>query len=142
MEVQRVTTQCQLDEALRIRVAVFVTEQGVPQEAEIDEHEALAEHILVYNEDKLPVGTGRFRIIDGIAKLERICVLAAYRQYGLGRQIVGKLEEIAKEQGLTKVKLHGQTHAEHFYNKLGYKRMSDVFIEEGIPHILMTKDLI
>ena len=51
------------------------------------------------------------------------------------------LEEIAKEKGTAKVKLHGQTQAEGFYKKLGYETSSSIFMEDGIPHILMIKQL-
>jgi len=68
-------------------------------------------------------------------------ILIPYRSYGLGKLIVSTLEEIAKNKGLFKVKLHGQTHAEGFYHKLGYQTCSDIFIEDGIPHYLIVKDL-
>ncbi len=45
------------------------------------------------------------------------------------------------KKNLQKVKLHGQTQAEGFYKKLGYQTSSDIFMEDGIPHILMTKIL-
>ena len=141
MQVKRVETQSELNDAWQVRIAVFVDEQGVPPAVELDEYEASSEHIIVYNDDKLPVGTGRLRMVDGVAKLERICILAAYRQYGLGRKIVAALEEIASGKGLTTAKLHGQSQAEHFYHKLGYQTKSAVFVEDGIPHVLMTKSL-
>lgn len=140
MLVKHITSQAELNIAFDIRKKVFVEEQGVPLENEIDQYENTAEHILVYYNDK-PVGTGRLRIVDGVAKLERICVLASHRKYGLGNLIVQKLEEIAKEKGLIKSKLHGQVQAEQFYTKLGYHKESHIFMEEGIPHILMIKDL-
>ena len=64
-----------------------------------------------------------------------------YRTYGLGKVIIQTLEEIARNEQATKVKLHGQTQAEGFYKKLGYETSSDIFMEDGIPHILMTKML-
>lgn len=140
MEAKRVTTKTQLDNAFQIRQAVFVEEQGVPLADEFDEHDANAEHILVYFEE-LPVGTGRMRVVDELAKLERICLLAPYRKYGLGKVIIQTLEQLAREKGMTKAKLHGQTHAEGFYQKLGYKTKSTVFMEDGIPHVLMVKNL-
>ncbi|MEW9670479.1 GNAT family N-acetyltransferase [Ammoniphilus sp. 3BR4] len=140
MEAKRVTTQKQLEDAFHIRRAVFVEEQGVPLADEFDEHEDHAEHILVYFEGQ-PVGTGRMRIADEMAKLERICLLAPYRKYGLGKLIIGTLEQLASEKGMTKAKLHGQTHAEGFYQKLGYETKSPVFMEDGIPHVLMVKNL-
>ncbi|MFC4076629.1 GNAT family N-acetyltransferase [Salinithrix halophila] len=140
MKTKRVTTSSELEEVFRIRTTVFVEEQGVPLEEEIDAFEKEAVHVLAFYHEQA-VGTGRLRIVEDTAKLERICVLDSYRQYGLGRAIVHALEEIAKEKGLTKVKLHGQTHAERFYSQLGYQKASDVFMEEGIPHRLMVKDL-
>lgn len=140
MEATRVTTQKQLEDAFRIRREVFVEEQGVPLADEFDEHEATADHILVYFEGQ-PVGTGRLRVVDGQAKLERICLLPPYRKYGLGKLIIETLEQLAREKGMTKAKLHGQTHAEGFYHKLGYETNSPVFMEDGIPHVLMVKSL-
>jgi len=51
------------------------------------------------------------------------------------------LEDIAEEKGIAKVKLHGQIQAKEFYEKMGYKTVSDVFMEENIPHVVMVKDL-
>lgn len=87
------------------------------------------------------VGTARLRDVEGVGKLERICVLKPYRNLGLGKIIVQELEVIAMEQQLKSVKLHGQTHAEGFYQNLGYETASAVFMEDGIPHVLMKKEL-
>ncbi|MDT0123092.1 GNAT family N-acetyltransferase [Paenibacillus sp. RRE4] len=133
-----------LNVAFQIREEVFVKEQNVPLEDEFDDYDHLdgqCEHILVYF-NELPAGTGRIIIRDGVGKLDRICILKPYRRYGLGKLIVTSLEEIAENKGISKVKLHGQTHAEAFYHKLGYQTTSDVFMEDGIPHYLMVKDLL
>jgi predicted GNAT family N-acyltransferase len=95
--------------------------------------------LVFYNEK--PVGTGRLRMVDDIGKLERICILEPYRKFGLGKVIIKALEEIAIEKRVSRVKLHGQTQAEGFYKKLGYKTSSSIFMEDGIPHILMIKEL-
>lgn len=143
MNIKKVTTDEELMAAFTIRKEVFVKEQRVPLEDEFDQFDALnglCEHILVhYNEQ--PVGTGRIRFIDGAGKLERICILEPYRKFGLGKMIIKSLEEIAEKQGASQVKLHGQTQAEGFYKKLGYRTSSNVFMEDGIPHILMLKEL-
>lgn len=143
MNTKRITIDEDLQTAFQIRIEVFVKEQGVPLEDEFDQYDTLngiCEHILVhYNEQ--PVGTGRIRFVDGVGKLERICILEPYRKFGLGKIIIKALEEIAKERGASQVKLHGQTHAEGFYKKLGFRTSSDVFMEDGIPHILMLKEL-
>lgn len=140
METRRITTEEQLEEAFRIRKAVFVKEQGVPEEAELDEYDDVADHVLVYFENE-PVGTGRVRIVDDMAKLERICVLSTHRKHHLGRAIMEELEAIAIEKGVAKAKLHGQVQAAPFYEKQGYEIASTVFMEENIPHVKMVKGL-
>ncbi len=140
---KRITLNEDLKKACQIRQAVFVEEQGVPLEDEFDGFDILnehSEHILVYYNER-PVGTGRVRWVDGFGKLERICILEPYRKFGLGKVIINTLEEIAEEKGTAKVKLHGQTQAEGFYKKLGYETSSSIFMEDGIPHILMIKQL-
>jgi len=144
MNAKRITIDEDLRKAFYIRKEVFVKEQGVPLEDEFDEFDKLngqCEHILVYYEEQ-PVGTGRVRWVDEFGKLERICILEHYRKFGLGKIIITALEEIAQERGTTRVKLHGQTQAQGFYKKLGYQTSSSVFIEDGIPHLLMTKELL
>jgi predicted GNAT family N-acyltransferase len=141
LDSKRITTESDLKVAFQIRKEVFVEEQGFALESEFDEYDtlnALSEHILVYYNEK-PVGTGRLRVVDGLGKLERICILEPYRKFGLGKIIIKTLEEIAKKKEITQVKLHGQTQAEGFYKKLGYQTSSDVFMEDGGPHLLMIK---
>lgn len=138
MELRRVFTLEDRQKAYEVRRAVFVEEQGVPLDIEIDEYEDAAEHVVVMDGDQ-PVGAGRVRLIGDTAKLERICVLASHRQYGLGRDLVAAMEEIARDMGAVGAKLHGQTHAEAFYLKMGYRSASGMFMEEGIPHVLMIK---
>lgn len=143
MEAIVIRREEELQAAFQIRKKVFVEEQGVPLEDEFDEFDHLGElcgHILVYYKEQ-PAGTGRLRIVDGIGKLERICILPDYRKCGLGKVIVAELEEMAKEKRLSRVKLHGQTHAEGFYHKLGYQTSGEEFMEDGIPHVLMVKEI-
>lgn len=140
LTTERIELQEQLEEAYRIRMDVFVKEQGVPEDVEIDEHEAASTHVLVRWKGQ-PAGTGRLRDADGMAKLERICVLASFRQYGIGRAVMEGLEAEARALGLAKAKLHAQTQAAGFYEKLGYRVDSDVFMEEDIPHVRMIKSL-
>ena len=143
MEVKSVKNKENLIEAFYIRKEVFVNEQGISLADEFDEFDTInrfCDHILVYSNAQA-VGTGRLRGVNGFGKLERICILQPYRQYGLGKIIIKTLEKIAHERGLSQVNLHGQKQAEGFYIKLGYQTSSEVFIEDGIPHILMMKKL-
>jgi predicted GNAT family N-acyltransferase len=140
MEVKIALTEQEKKDAFSVRREVFIVEQGVPEEEEIDQFEEEATHIVLYDGDQ-PVGAGRFRLVDGYGKVERICVLPSYRNKGAGKLIMEAIEHIAKERSIDKLKLNAQTHAEPFYKKLGYETVSDVFMEAGIPHVTMTKYL-
>lgn len=80
-------------------------------------------------------------MVDEFGKLERICILEPFRKLGIGKMIIKALEELAERKAVSKVKLHGQKQAEGFYQKLCYQTSSSIFMEDGIPHILMIKDL-
>lgn len=136
-----ITSISELEKAFHIREVVFVQEQQCPIEDEFDEYDhldAACFHILAYQEGQ-PAGTGRVRFNEKTAKLERICILKQFRGKGIGKDIVRALENIAHKHHASEVVLHGQEHAEGFYHSLGYKTASDLFMEDGIPHLLMTK---
>lgn len=140
--MSRITTQTALAHAFSIRRKVFIEEQHVPAEIEFDQYDRLDAnclHVLVYHEG-IPAATGRVRVFNQTAKLERICVLKDFRQYGLGRQVIHALERIAKEKHVDTLLLHAQTQATKFYERLGYQIESDSFIEDGILHVKMTKE--
>ncbi|WP_026693468.1 GNAT family N-acetyltransferase [Peribacillus kribbensis] len=138
MEIKRVETEQELEKAYSIRKQVFVEEQKVPLEEEIDEYENDSIHFLLYA-DGIPAGAGRFRVLNGIGKVERICVLSSLRKKGSGKAIMAGIETYAKEQGITDLKLNAQTQAIPFYEKLGYRVASEEFMDAGIPHRTMVK---
>lgn len=141
MSIKKVTTEADLQVAFDFRRKVFIEEQQVPEVEEYDEFDSLqapCDHILVYYKEQ-PVGTGRLRVVEGYGKLERICIVEEFRKFGLGKEIIMGLEQIARDNGLTKAKLNAQSYAEGFYEKLGYKRVGEEFMDCGIPHILMKK---
>lgn len=142
MEIKRFSGMQDLKDAFYVREVVFVNEQGVPKKDEFDEYDTIALHVAAYIDGRV-VGAARFRTLDdGIAKFERICVLEQYRKYGVGKKLIEELTNIAGEMEIKIVKLHAQTRARGFYEKLGFKVASeDVFMEDGIPHILMLKTL-
>jgi len=141
MSIKKVTTEADLQVAVDFRRKVFIEEQQVPEVEEYDEFDSLqapCDHILVYYKEQ-PVGTGRLRVVEGYGKLERICIVEEFRKFGLGKEIIMGLEQIARDNGLTKAKLNAQSYAEGFYEKLGYKREGEEFMDCGIPHVLMKK---
>jgi len=137
MEVIRVETDEQLQDAYYVRKIVFVDEQKVPIEEEIDQFELESTHFVVYNDENKPIGAGRFRLIDGYGKIERICILPSYRKSGIGKLLMERIIEFAKDNGYDKLKLNAQTHAIRFYENLGFEVSSDEFFEAGIPHKTM-----
>lgn len=140
MTIKTVATEEEKNLVFDIRKEVFVKEQGVSEEEEWDEHDQTAIHFIGYNEDQ-PVAASRLRFLDEYGKLERICVLKEARGKHFGKEIILKMEDIAKQKGYTKTKLNAQTHAEGFYKKLGYKTVSGEFLDAGIPHVTMVKEL-
>ncbi|MCR2820963.1 GNAT family N-acetyltransferase [Lederbergia panacisoli] len=140
MIVVKANTEAQLQDAFNIRKTVFVEEQKVPIELEIDEFENNSDHFVLYSKDT-PVGAGRFRLLEGKGKLERICVLSDQRGTGAGKKLMNEIEHYAKKSGINVLKLNAQTYAIPFYEKLGYSVVSEEFLDAGIPHKTMEKNI-
>jgi predicted GNAT family N-acyltransferase len=117
-------------EASRIRLRVFVEEQRVPPEIEMDENDAASVHALAYENGKA-VGTGRL-LPDG--HIGRMAVLREHRAQGVGGGILVRLIAEARRQGMREVVLSAQTHALEFYRKHGFASSGGVYLEAGIPH--------
>lgn len=130
-------SQKDIQDGLNIRKTVFVEEQGVSLDAEIDEFENESKHIVLYH-NNTPAAVGRYRNYkDGYAKVERVAVLKPYRKYGYGKDVMKFINQKASEEGYKGTVLNGQSHAKGFYEKLGYITEGDEFLEEGIPHYFM-----
>jgi predicted GNAT family N-acyltransferase len=143
MKVVKVTNEEKFQAALKIRKIVFVQEQQVPIEEEIDQYDQLnqATHFVMYNDENEPIGAGRYREVEDYGKIERICILPNYRKNGSGKQLMDEIIRYAKETGAKKVKLNAQTQALPFYEKLGFTVTSDEFLDAGIPHKAMEMEL-
>ncbi|WP_139377142.1 GNAT family N-acetyltransferase [Halobacillus hunanensis] len=140
VDIRTVRNPQELTDAFQIRRNVFIDEQGV---SEADEHDAFddsAKHLVGYLNGK-PFAAARLRFIEDYAKLERICVERAHRGHRYGQQMIDHMENVIKHAGYSKAKLNAQTHAEGFYESLGYQTVSEEFMDAGIPHVTMIKDL-
>lgn len=138
-----VTSDEQLKQCLAVRMEVFVKEQQVPVELEVDEFDSTwdaCRHFLLLDGRK-PVAAGRYRMYDEhTAKLQRIAVLSSYRGHGLGRQLIELMEKDISEQNFSAIILDAQLSAESFYHKLGYAAVSEeTFLDAGILHVRMKK---
>lgn len=136
-----VTTQNMIEETHSIRKKVFVEEQGVPLENEIDQYENIATHVIGYDLNAVPFATGRLRPIDNGVKVERVAILASHRNKGYGKLLMEFLENVAKNTGDKKLMLNAQCHAQSFYEALGYEAFGEPFMEENIKHIAMSKTI-
>lgn len=126
----------QAHDAIRqVRTAVFVEEQGVPPELEMDDRDRVCRHVLVVI-DGVPVGTGRIDA-EKLGKIGRVAVQPSHRRHGVGTAIMAALHHIARDEELTRVWCHAQQTAIPFYERLGYTIVGEPFEEAGIPHVTM-----
>lgn len=140
--VNTVKTEMEKEQAFEVRRKVFVDEQGVPMHLELDEFDETAVHFVGYNLEQ-PIAAGRVREIEsGSGKVERVCVLPEYRGQHVGVLMMEAMEEYAKANGLFTLKLNAQSYAIPFYEKLNYTITSPEFMDAGIPHRAMEKNLI
>jgi predicted GNAT family N-acyltransferase len=126
--------------AFDLRREVFVLEQGVPAELEIDEYDQDATH-LVAMVDGTVVGTLRILQHQGLAKIGRVAVRAAARGTGIGARLMERAAAIARERGHREIVLHAQVPVAGFYRRLGYVEEGEPFEEAGIPHVAMRKTI-
>ncbi len=122
-------------QAVPIRHAVFVMEQGVPEALELDALDAASEHWLALDEHGSAIATGRLTP-DG--HIGRLAVLAPWRGQGIGGLIVRDMLRHAGALGLARVELNAQTHALGFYQQFGFLAEGPVFDDAGLPHRRMV----
>ncbi len=120
-----------------IRYKVFVGEQKVPVDLEIDGLDDQAKHVLAFV-DGVPIGTGRI-LSDG--HIGRVAVLKDYRGLGIGKSIMKDLIKWAQDMNLEKVWLSSQWHAHSFYLDLDFVCVGEIYKEAGIDHIKMYRVL-
>lgn len=123
----------------RLRRVVFIEEQGVSVEDEVDGLDPEAIHLLAW-EGEHPVGTARILVKGDTGKIGRVCVLPEARGTGLGAALIlSALEELRKLPGLREAHLGAQSHATGFYEKLGFAVEGEEFMDAGIPHRHMSR---
>jgi predicted GNAT family N-acyltransferase len=123
-----------------VRFAVFVHEQSVPAEIELDERDPHCVHVLAHDAESRAVGTGRIDL-DAGGKIGRVAVLAQTRGMGVGTALMQRMHDIARDAALPSVWCNAQLSAAPFYSKLGYEVTSEPFLEAGISHVRMHREL-
>jgi len=135
-----VETPADWEACYAIRKTVFVEEQAVPLELELDEYDDVATHFLLRDGDA-PLATARLLDKHGLAKIGRVAVLKEARGRGLGLVLMRAVLEEARRQGFTEAVLDSQTYAIPFYERLGFVAEGKEFDDAGIPHSLMRRRL-
>ncbi len=120
----------------RIREAVFINEQSVAPELEWDSEDSQAIHFLAL-EDDYPIGTARL-LSDG--HIGRASVLLDWRGLKVGERLMQAAIAEAEQRGLRQQRLSAQVHATAFYERLGFRIVSDEYLEAGIPHVDMLRE--
>lgn len=123
------------------RQAVFVEEQGVPPELELDGLDAACRHVVVWGDRGEALGTARLHLEGDRAQIGRMAVRKPWRGRGLGQAMLRVLMEEARRQGVTTLTLSAQTAALGFYAKAGFEATGPVFEDAGIPHRRMELTL-
>jgi predicted GNAT family N-acyltransferase len=141
IKVIAIESPADMQRAYAIRRRVFIEEQNVPEEIELDADDGHAFHALAIL-DGVAIGCGRMlEHGDSEVKIGRMAVLREFRKTGVGAHILRFLIDRARTRGLRKAILHAQLTAEGFYLKEGFNPVGGVFDEAGIAHRKMERDL-
>ena len=141
IKIAKITTKKELKICFNIRTVVFVQEQNVPIDEEIDGLDSEADHYILSMNDN-DIATARVRYPDGIAKIERVAVLKSCRGLNIGRQLMEFIiADIQKNPVVKTMKLGAQIQAIDFYEKLGFKSYGTEYLDANIRHIWMKRKL-
>ena len=142
IEVLKVVNKDMLKQCLKIREEVFTLEKGVPKEIEVDEYDCLnglSNHFLIKSQNN-DIGTIRcLCILKDTIKIQRFCFLEEYRGLGFGKIVMEYIENYYRNQGIRKIEMDAKYEVFGFYEKCGYERVSDIFMEVNIEHVKMMK---
>lgn len=126
---------------IAIRMDVFVGEQGIPEDEEIDDLDSVAAHLLATDQG-VAVGTARLIIAGDTGKIGRICVVKSHRGTGLGAELVqAGLQHFSKQNELRRAYLSAQVYAIGFYEKMGFNAYGPEYDDAGIVHQDMDRSL-
>jgi ElaA protein len=140
VEIREARDDAERAAAMAIRHAVFVVEQHVPVELELDGRDDEAAHLVAVR-DGAVVATCRLLAHGATVHLGRLAVDAAARRQGVAQEMLRAAADWARAQGARRVALSAQTYAAGLYAGAGYRRVGDPYIEAGIEHVDMELDL-
>lgn len=142
--VKKIENEKELADCLYIRRMSFIVEKNIPQSIEVDSLDTFPSsiaHFLLLDDDT-PISTFRASEVNSeTIKLQRICTLKDYRGMGFGKISMEYAASYFKSKGYKRLYLHSQEDSVGFYEKCGFKVISDMFLEADIPHYEMEKAL-
>lgn len=124
--------------AFGIRRDVFILEQNVPADEEFDQYEDESTHLLAWAQTQI-AGTARLRFVDGWAKFERIAVAAPWRGHKVGAAL---MQALINQSGGHNCCLNAQCQAQAFYERWDFVAVGETFLDAGIPHVRMERQLV
>ena len=133
LKIKRVSSQSELVQIFTVRIRVFVREQRVPAEIELDDDDQRAIHYLAIDSRKA-VGTARVVMRHGDAKIGRMAVLKSHRRRGVGGALLKRAILAAERLHARRIYLHAQVAVTGFYERMGFRAVGRVFDEAGIAH--------
>jgi predicted GNAT family N-acyltransferase len=141
MDITLVAFDSQLmRDALDLRRAVFVEEQGVPPEMEVDDEDKEAIHLVATIGERV-VATLRITSMGNADRIGRVAVRREFRRKRIASRLVERASRLIAENGGREIMLHAQIQTVDFYRRLGYCEEGEVEMDAGIPHIWMRKRL-
>ena len=141
MDITLVSFDSQLmRDALDLRRAVFVEEQGVPPEMEVDDEDKDAVHLVATIGERV-VATLRITPMGNADRIGRVAVRREFRRKRIASRLVERAAQLIAEKGGREIVLHAQLQTVDFYRRLGYCEEGEVETDAGIPHIWMRKRL-
>jgi predicted GNAT family N-acyltransferase len=141
--VRFASSPADLDAGYKLRRDVFEAEQNIPRPLDRDAFDYSADHVVALDAKGHCVGTGRVVRMDSrTAQIGRMAVAKDERKHGIGGLVLEALERMATMRGISELTVNSQLPAEAFYRNRGFARISDVFLDQGVPHVVMKKSLV
>ena len=140
-DVRPARDAAELEAALAVRRAVFIEEQGVSEAEELDGRDGQALHLVAVEPGGAVLATCRLLAAGEKIKLGRVAVLPAARRRGLALALLLAADAHAAALGGARIVLAAQTYAMGLYEQAGYGACGDVFLDAGIEHVWMEKQL-
>ena len=130
----------EMEALLALRHDVFCGEQGVPEHEEMDGRDDEALHLVAVKDGEV-VATCRILFVGPTAQFSRLAVRVAERRRGIATALLEAAEVETRAVGGRRLVLHAQTYARALYERAGYRPRGRIFVEAGIEHVAMEKQL-